>query len=638
MAHEHEKEHSHLVFFIRVALSLTLAILGQFVWNEANVNWWINLLVMLVAFFIVSYDVIWEMIEGIIHERAFFTEETLMVLAAAGAFSLRAFGPEHNEYFEAVLVMLLFQVGEFFQHIAEEKSKKSLTAALDIRKEFANVLRDGKVNQLRPEELQKGDHVLLKAGERCLCDGIVASGAGAMNESSLTGESMPVEKALGDSVFGGTILQSGGMEIVVEKEYSDSTIAKLFHLIEHANEHKAKTARSIDRFAKIYTPVVFALAILVAVLPPLIIAPTNSAIWSDYLYASLSFLVVSCPCAVVLSVPLAYFSGLGLASKNGILVKGAENFDAISRVKAIAFDKTGTLTKGEFSISKKQPLNCNEETLLNGLCIAESRSNHPIAKALSKSISHPIKSDDISDYEEIPGNGTRVTYQSHVYQASRNPKNPENKASSTESGTIVYLIVDGEDKGFVALEDTPKANSETTILRLKDKGIETIMISGDKTNVAERICDQLHIDVCCAELTPEEKSKTLIEQKEKYGSIAYVGDGINDAPTLALADVGIAMGGLGSDLAVNQADVVLLDDDPLGVDRFLRIGKMTERRAVACIVFALAAKGIIMALSLVGASTNLFTLPLWVSVFGDSGVAILDVLFALTLFFRKVRK
>lgn len=639
MAHEHENEHhSHWPLFLRVVLSLTLALLGHFLWNESRVPWWVNLLIMVSAFLIISYDILWEMIEGMVKDHAFFTEETLMVLASAGAFSLRAFGPEHNEYLEAVLVMLLFQVGEFFQHVAEEKSKKSLISAFDIRQELANVSREGHIVCLRSEELQKGDRVLLKAGEKCLCDGVVISGSGTMNESSLTGESEPIEKRIGSPVFGGTILQSGGMEIEVKNEYKDSTIAKLFELIDHGNEQKAKTARFIDRFARVYTPVVTLIALLVAAVPPLIVNPSNATVWAQYVYAALSFLVVSCPCAVVLSVPLAYFSGLGLASKNGILVKGATHFDTVSRLRAVAFDKTGTLTQGQFSISKIVSFSGDDGALIQGLSIAESCSNHPIAKAILESNSGTIDANEIQEHEEVPGQGTRVVFAGRVYEAVKNPKLAKNKASDDVFGTIVYLIVDGVDQGYCVLEDSVKPTSYSAIARLHEQGLSAVLLSGDKENVVKRVANELRIDSYFASLTPAEKSQILTKERNRLGPIAFVGDGINDAPTLTLADVGIAMGGLGSDLAVNQADVVLLDDDPMGVDRFIRIARKTERRAISCIALALGAKAIIMALSFIGASTGAFEMPLWVSVFGDSGVALLAVLLALSLFFAKMKK
>lgn len=655
--HDHEHEHDHeeegcgcgcghehghgegedakremLILGIRVAISLALALLGLLWLNEDNFPWYVNLIVMGVSWLVVSYDVAWKSLKAIFKGHNPFDECLLMTVASIGAFCLRLFGPDHNEYFEAVMVMLLYQLGEFFEDLAADKSREAITSAIDLRDSKASIIgEDGSISLKSPEDIHVGDVVLLKVGEKCLSDGVVIEGEGNVDESSITGEFVPVKKEKEAMVLSGTILKSGSLKIRVEKEYEDSTVAKLLELVEHSASKKSKADRFISKFSRIYTPVVMALAVLVAIIPPLFLGVNDGAVWSRWIFTALCFLVISCPCAIVISVPLAYFAGLGLASKNGIIVKGAEYFDKLNEMKLVAFDKTGTITKGEFVISEISPIGIDEETFMDYLVAAESRSNHPIAQAICKDKDLGVYSEAVDEYEEIPGIGVAVLYKGHKVSAIKKPLIEENACQKI--GTLVYLVVDDKDNGHILLNDTIKPTSVQAISTIKVLGRRTMLLSGDKKANVAAIATEVGVDEYHAELIPEEKIAFLEkEMAKKDGMVGFVGDGINDAPSIVGADVGMGMGGLGSDVVVQNADVVFMDDDISKVSTVIKIAKKTERRALFNIVVALVIKFSVM---LAAALWEGF--PLWLATFADSGLALLLTLNSLMLINHKVK-
>lgn len=641
--HHHEEESSKkaiIILAIRIALSLAIALFGQFLFNEERFNVWVNFAVMMASYIIIAYDVLWEGVLSIVRDHQPFDEHLLMTLASLGAFALRFFGPEHNEFFEAVLVMLLYQIGEVFEDLAEDKSRKAITSALDIREEKAKVEVDGEIILKAAEELSIGDKVIIGAGEKVLCDGEVIDGSGFTDESSLTGESLPIGKKIGDTVYSGTLLKEGSLTLKVSKEYKDSTVAKLLDLVENSASKKSRATRFITKFARVYTPIVAAAALLIAVLPPLFINIGDAATWSSWIFVALEFLIVSCPCAIVISVPLAYFAGLGLASKKGVVVKGAEYFDKINELKLVCFDKTGTLTEGRFAVKKVCPSGIDEALFLEYLSAAESRSSHPLAKAIVSYASLPDLANEVSSYQEEPGYGVSAIYKNHHLFAGKCEllrKNGINCPDVEEKGSITCLSIDGKYAGFIVLGDLLRANSKNMIGGLSALNVRTMLLSGDKEDNVKEVADALGIDEAHGALLPEQKQgllKDAIDRRE--GKVAFVGDGINDAPSIVLADIGIAMGGLGSDLAVSNADVVLMQDDPIKIITLINIASKTKKRAIFNIAFSLCVKLIILALSIIGASTGAFALPLWVTVFGDSGVALLAVLSSLLLSYSKV--
>ena len=638
---EEERSKSQMIILgVRIAVSLTLALLGQFYLTEESFGLAVNLPVMLFAYLIVAYDVIWEGLLCIFKERKPFDEHLLMTVASLGAFALRFFGKDHNEFLEGVLVMLLYQVGEVFEDLAADKSKEAIVSALDLRDEKAKVV-DGNSTVLKsPEELCVGDKIILGAGEKILCDGKVVSGHGSVDESSLTGEFLPVAKREGDAVSSGTILKEGSLIVSVGKEYKDCTVAKLLDLVQNSAEKKSKATRFITRFARIYTPIVTGLALLVAVIPPLFLGISDFSVWSDWIFTALEFLIVSCPCAIVISVPLCYFAGLGLASKKGVVVKGAEYFDKINELGTVCFDKTGTLTEGKFAVTEVHPIGMDESAFLLYLSAAESRSSHPIAKAILAYSGFDENSEDVGLYEEKSGYGIIANYQGHALLAGKKQLLIENGIVTEDPamvGSVTYLAVDGEFAGYIVLNDTLRATSKNMVAGLKKRGVKTMLLSGDKKENVEAVAKNLGIDEWHGELLPEQKQSYIHSRiDENSGAVAFVGDGINDAPSIVLADIGVAMGGLGSDVAVKNADVVLMQDDPVKLLTLIKVARKTKMRAMFCIGFSLFVKIGIMIASVIAASTGAFVVPMWVTVLGDSGVALLSVLFALLLGYSKV--
>lgn len=620
---------------IRSAITIALILVGK-LWLTEEFSWYANLIVMLTAYLVIGYDIFIEAFKSIFVEHELFNECMLMLLASAGAFALRAYGPEHNEYMEGVLVILLYQIGEMFEDLAEEKSKKAITKAIDLREEKANVEVDGKIIQKESEKLEVGDIVMIGSGMKVLCDGVVVSGSGETDESSLTGEFVLISKKEGDEVISGSILKSGSLKVKVTKPYSESTIAKLLDLVENSAEKKSKATRFITKFSKYYTPIVTGLAILVAVIPPLFLGINDSATWSSWIYTSLSFLVVSCPCAIVISVPLAYFSGLGLASKNGILVKGAGYFDKLLELKHVAFDKTGTLTKGQFAVKNVESVGLSKEEFLENLAAAESLSSHPIAKAIV-AYNPSFNSKEIKEYNEVPGCGVNCIYKGRVVKVGK--ASYCNGDVKNDVGVRTYMSIDDKYVGYITLEDQLKPTSKDCIDGLKRLGVATYIVSGDKKENAEKIGNSLGVDHVEADLKPEQKVEflhSLIDKDE--GTLAFVGDGINDAPSIVLADVGIAMGGLGSDVAVENADCVIMNDDPEKVVSLVKIAHKTRNRAAFNIIVSLLVKLAVMVCSVIASLMGTWSVPLFVAVLADSGLAMAMILSSLLLGYSKVGK
>ena len=628
-----ENRKKEIIFLLsRALLSIVLLLLGVLYLNEENFPFYVNLIVMLASYFVIAYDVLIKAFKEIVFEHNPFNECTLMVVASIGAFALRAFGPEYNEYVEGVLVILLYQIGEFFEDLAEDKSKEAITKAIDLRQEKAKVRQEGKIIEKEAVDIVPGDLVLIGAGDKVLCDGLVKLGEGEVDESSLTGEFVPVAKKEGDPVSSGTLLSKGSLEVEATKAYADSTVAKLLDLVENSAEKKSKVTRFISKFAKYYTPIVMGVALLVMVIPPLFIGINDGATWVAWIRTALSFLVVSCPCAVVISVPLAYFSGLGLASKSGILVKGAAYFDQLNELKTMAFDKTGTLTEGKFEVLEVHPEGISEAEFFEYAAAAEATSNHPVASCL-KSLS-AIDQSLVNGMEDLAGQGVKANYKGHALFCGKT----ESARKISAQGTVVGLTIDGKDAGYCILGDRVKPNSPSTIKGLNSRGIETVLLSGDKQANAVAIGEQLGFQQIHGELKPEEKVASLDSLiKASTGRVGYVGDGINDAASIALSDVGIAMGGLGSDAAVANADCVILNDDPKKILTLLKVAKKTKNRAGFNIAVSLAVKIAVMIVSIIASATALFTLPLWVAVLADSGLALLMILSSLLLGLERIK-
>ncbi len=624
---------------VRLALALVLALSGLFYFNESQFGVWINLAVMLLAWLAVGYEVVAKAFLGIFKEKNPFDENMLMLLASIGAFCLRLFGKDENEifgneFFEAFMVVFLFQLGDIFEDLATDKSRKAITNAVGLRAKTAT-LSLGKENKtILPEELRIGDKILVKVGEIIPADGIIVEGKGEVDLSSLTGEYNPVTKTLGDEVHSGTILRSGSLFVKVSKTYEDSTVSKIIHLVEESAEKKSKADKFITKFSKIYTPIVVGIAVLLAILPPLFLGLNDSEIWKRWIKIAVSLLVISCPCAVVVSVPLAYFSGIGLASKYGIIVKGGSYFDRLNELGAVVTDKTGTLTHGKFVVEEIHP-EIEEGRFKECLLAAESRSNHPIAKAIVGEKRLDAVEQKITSYVEKAGYGETLIYDGHEVLAGNQALLAEAGVSFDTPkgiGTFVYLAIDRHYAGYVLLNDQIKPEAKPTISALHEKGIEVVMLTGDKQDCGQKTAAVLGLDAFHAELLPQDKTDTLQGYLGNGKAVAYVGDGINDAAAIALADVGIAMGGIGSDLAIENADIVVMNDDFSKVLTALKIAKATRNRAIFNVVFSLFIKfGVALCSILIP------SFPLMLAVLADTGVTLLMVASSIALLGKKIK-
>jgi len=581
---------------------------------------------MLPAYLLIGYDVLWEAIGGI-GRGQIFDENFLMGIASIGAFAV-------GEATEGVAVMLFYQVGELFQSIAVGKSRKSISDLLDILPETATVLRDGEAMTLSPEEVEVDDILLVRPGERIPLDGRIIEGASSLDTASLTGESLPRDVKAGDEVFSGSINLQGVLKLRCTKPFSESTAAKIMELVENSQMHKAKTERFITRFAKYYTPIVVLSALLLATVPPLFLGVTSTAVWSHWIHTALVFLIVSCPCALVISVPMAFFGGIGGASRHGILIKGANHLEMMASVDTVVFDKTGTLTKGSFSVTEIHPVSGTKESLLQLAALAEYHSSHPLALSVKKANTRPLDPEKITELEEVAGGGIRAVIDGSTVLVGNASLLHSHGVSADlrgmSAGTCIHLAANGVYLGHILLSDTPKEDAAGTITALNAQKIRTVLLTGDRNEVAKPLADALGIAELHAELLPQDKvSHFETVQQRASGAVAFVGDGINDAPVLARADVGIAMGALGSDAAIEASDIVLMDDKPSAVLKAISLAKKTMTIVRQNIVLALGVKIAIMLLDLAVAA-SLFSIPsaamTWVAVFGDVGVAVIAIL------------
>lgn len=613
--HEEEHDHSHSGSskdVVRLIIGAVLFAAG-IVFEDRQI---LGIVLFVVSYLVVGFDVLISALKNIGRGRVF-DENFLMAIATVGAFGI-------GEYPEAVAVMLFYQIGELFQGYAVNKSKKSISELMDIRSDYANLIVNGKEKKVDPEEVNINDTILVKPGERMPLDGIVLEGETTLDTSALTGESVPRNCIVGDEVLSGCINITGVIKVKVTKKYDDSTVARILELVENANSKKASTEKFITKFARIYTPIVVMLAVLVAIIPPLVI---SDASFSDWLYRALVFLVVSCPCALVVSVPLAIFAGIGAASKKGILIKGGNYLEALKDLDIVVFDKTGTLTKGIFEVSEIEEKNISKDEFIRLATYGESYSNHPIAKSIVKFYGKSIDKDLISNYKEISGNGISVTVDNKNILLGNEKLMKANNIDFEKSdavGTVVHLVVNNEYKGYVIISDEVKETSIEAIRSLRKIGIkETVMLTGDNKIVADKIGRDIGVDKIYSELLPGdkvEKIEEILSKKKGEEKVAFVGDGINDAPVLARVDIGVAMGGMGSDAAIEAADVVLMKDDPLALVDAFKIAKRTNKILWQNIIFSLGIKILVLILGIFGIAT------IWEGVFADVGVTLIAVL------------
>ena len=574
--------------------------------------------VFLVCYAVIGWDIVWKAVTNILHGQVF-DENFLITIATIGALIL-------GEHSEGVAVMLFYQVGEWFQSYAVSKSRKSIASLMDIRPDYANVERNGKLEQVDPDEVNIGDTIVVKPGERVPLDGKIIKGTSALDTSALTGESMPRDVEPGMEVISGCINQTGILTIQTTKKYGESTVAKILDLVENASDKKGKTENFISRFARYYTPIVVFAAIALAILPPLVTGQP----FSVWIYRALTFLVISCPCALVISIPLSFFGGIGGASKIGVLVKGSNYLESLAHTEVVVFDKTGTLTKGSFAVSQIKAIDMKEEQLLELAAYAEDYSNHPISQSIQKAYGKKIDNSRISDVQEIAGHGVRAVIDGKTVLAG-NAKlmNGENivYTPSDAIGTVIYLACNGKYAGYIVIEDEVKADAPAAIRALKEVGVrKTVMLTGDADAVGKKVAQKLGLDQAYTELLPADKVdrvEAMLKQTSEKGKLVFVGDGINDAPVLARADVGIAMGGLGSDAAIEAADVVLMTDEPSKISAVVRIARKTIRIANENIVFALGVKLLVLILGATGYAN------MWAAVFADVGVSVIAILNAI---------
>ena len=618
--HGHTHEFKENNGFLGYAKDNLLLIIGTIVYiialaYKSNENL-LSFILFGVSYLIIGGEVILNAIKNIIRGEIF-DENFLMSIATIGAFFI-------GEYPEAVAVMLFYQIGEVFQGYAVNKSRKSISSLMNIRADHANVLRDDKEIRVSPEDVSIGEFIIVKPGERVPLDGTILEGTSFIDTSALTGESVPREVTTGNEILSGSINNNGVLKVKVDKEYGESTVARILELVENASNKKAPTEKFITKFAKVYTPIVVAIAVLVAIIPPIII---KDATFSEWIYKALSILVVSCPCALVVSIPLGFFSGIGAASKKGILVKGGNYLEALKDSEIVVFDKTGTLTKGIFEVTEINSINMSKEELLEITAMGESLSNHPIAVSIAKAYGKEVNKDEIKDYREVSGHGIEVTIREKNVLLGNSKLMKSNNIAYNDIdsiGTIVHVAINGEYKGNIVISDEIKENVKEALAELKEVGIKrTIMLTGDNKNVADKVAMNIGIDVVYSELLPGDKvSKVeeIINKRTSKGKVLFVGDGINDAPVLARADIGVAMGGIGSDAAIEAADVVLMKDKIEEISEAISVSRRTNIILWQNIIFSLGIKIIVMLLVILGL-TNM-----WAAVFADVGVTLIAVL------------
>ena len=608
---------------IKIVIALILFLVALIVPLQSQL---INNGLFVISYLIVGLEIVLKAIRNIFKGKVF-DENFLMAIATIGAFVI-------GEYPEAVAVMLFYQIGEAFQDYAVDKSRKSIISLMDIRPDFANIQRNGKIDKINPEEVNVGDIIVVKPGEKVPLDGIIVKGTSMIDTSALTGESVPKEIKEQDEILSGCINENGVLEVKVTKKFGESTASKILDLVENASSKKSKSENFISKCAKYYTPIVVVTAVLLAIIPPMIF---NRAEWIEWIHRALTFLVVSCPCALVISIPLGFFGGIGGASKIGVLVKGSNYLEALSNTEIMVLDKTGTLTEGVFEVQQINPIDISKEDLIKYATYAESFSNHPIAISLKKAYGKEIVNKEVSETQELSGLGVRAVIDGESVLVGNEKLMKENcidYIKSEEIGTILYIAVNNKFAGTIVISDKIKTDAKETIDKLKKDNIKKIvMLTGDKRKVGENVAKKLGIDEVYTELLPSdkvEKVEELMKNKSENGNLAFIGDGINDAPVLAISDIGIAMGGLGSDAAIEAADVVLMTDEPSRVVDAIKISKKTMTIVKQNIIFAISIKLIVLILSAIGISN------MWQAVFADVGVSILAILNALrALYIRR---
>ena len=617
---------------IRIIIAAVLLIALNFI----PVKGILRMILFLIPYLVIGYDILKKAGKGILN-RQVFDENFLMAVATIGAIAIAIYDRSGN-FNEAVAVMLFYQIGELFQSYAVGKSRRNISELMDIRPDYANIEQDGKLEKVDPDEVEIGTVIVVQPGEKVPIDGIVIEGTSTLNTSALTGESLPRETKVGDEIISGCINMTGVLKIRTIKEFGESTVSKILELVENSTSRKSRSEDFISKFAKYYTPVVCYGALALAILPPLVrmLAMGAAPQWDMWIYRALTFLVISCPCALVISIPLSFFAGIGGASHEGVLVKGSNYLEAMSQTKYVVFDKTGTLTKGVFEVNGVHHSEMEEEKLLEYAALAESASSHPISRSIQRAYGKEIDRTRVSEIEEISGNGVTAKVDGKLVAAG-NDKLMKRLGITTiachSAGTIIHIAIDGKYMGHILISDVEKPTSKEAIRALKSAGIEkAVMLTGDAKRVADQVAEKLGLDEVYSELLPSDKVaqvERLLAEKPEKAKLAFVGDGINDAPVLGRADIGIAMGAMGSDAAIEAADVVLMDDDPLKIVKAIKISKKCIRIVYQNIIFALTIKAICLILGAIGIAN------MWVAIFADVGVMVIAVLNAIRALYVK---
>lgn len=588
----------------------------------------LRFVVYMVPYLVISYDILKKAFKGILN-RQVFDENFLMAVASVGAIAIAVY--ENGSYNESVAVMLFYQIGELFQSYAVGKSRRNISELMDIRPDYANIEVDGKIEQVDPDEVEVGSVIVVSAGEKVPIDGVIIEGSTTLDTAALTGESVPRSVGENDEVISGCINLSGTVKIRTTKPFGESTVSKILDLVENSSSKKSKSEQFISKFAKYYTPAVCGGALALAILPPIIsLVIGNDAMWATWIYRALTFLVISCPCALVISIPLSFFAGIGGASKEGVLVKGSNYLETLSKTKIVVFDKTGTMTKGNFEVTEVAPVGIENDELIKLAAYAESYSSHPISKSLKVAYGKEIDNAKVSDVNEISGNGVLAVVNGKkvaVGNSKLMDKLGVEYTACSKVGTVIYIAVDGEYRGYILISDALKPTSVAAVKAMKKCGVrKTVMLTGDSKKVADAVAKELGADEVFSELLPADKvlqvEKLLAEKSEKE-KLAFVGDGINDAPVLSRADIGIAMGALGSDAAIEAADIVLMDDDPMKISKAIKISSKCLRIVNENIWFALGIKALCLILGAIGVAN------MWVAIFADVGVMVIAVLNAI---------
>lgn len=620
---------------IRIIVSAALLLLCKVIFKLVELpdvySPYIKFVAYMIPYFVIGWDILKKAFKGILNKQVF-DENFLMAVATVGAIGVAIADNTKGDYTEAIAVMLFYQIGELFQSYAVGKSRRNISDLMDIRPDYANVERDGKIETVDPDEVEIGSIIVVSAGEKIPIDGVIVEGTTSLDTAALTGESVPRNAKSGDEVISGCINLSGTVKIRTTKAFGESTVSKILDLVENSSSKKSKSEKFISKFARYYTPIVCYSALALAIIPPVgrLIAGYD-ALWSQWIYRALTFLVISCPCALVISIPLSFFAGIGGASKEGVLVKGSNYLETLSKTNCVVFDKTGTMTKGVFEVSEICPQgDVSNDKLLEYAAFAECYSSHPISKSIQKAYAKDIDKNTVTDVEEISGHGLTAKVNG-VSVAAGNAKLMKKLgleySDCDKTGTVVHIAVDGKYAGYILISDTLKPTSVEAIAALKKMGIEkTVMLTGDSDKVAQAVAAQLGVDEVHSELLPADKVKqveALLAQEGEKKKLAFVGDGINDAPVLSRADIGIAMGGLGSDAAIEAADIVLMDDDPLKISKAIKISKKCLRIVNQNIYFAIGIKILCLLLGAVGIAN------MWVAIFADVGVMVIAVLNAI---------